>query len=171
MIRTACVAMLGLVIVAPCCGQTSQGDSQTLQAILTEIREIHEELRVTETSQILVAEMEMQQGQVNRAAQRVDEAQSKLSQLKTDRRYFDGELARSEDALKEATEPLQQRQLTESIESLRIAVEKRKTEEQESTARVQQAQEQLRNAEDALDRIQDELNTMVKGLRANHARQ
>ncbi len=31
MIRTACAAMLGLVIVAPCSGQTSQGDSQTLQ--------------------------------------------------------------------------------------------------------------------------------------------
>jgi len=96
---------------------------------------------------------------------------SKLSQLKTDRRYFEGELARSEDALRQATEPLQQRQLTESIESLRIAVEKRKTEEQESTARVQQAQEQLRNTEDTLDRIQDELNTVVKGLRANNARQ
>ena len=82
MIRTACVAMLALVIVVPCCGQTSQGDSQTFQAILTEIREIHEELRVTETTQILLAEMEMQQSQVNRAQQRVDEAQSKLSQLK-----------------------------------------------------------------------------------------
>jgi len=113
----------------------------------------------------------MQQSQVNRAEQRVDEAQSKLSQLKTDRRYFEGELARSEDALRQATEPLQQRQLSESIESLRIAVEKRKTEEQENSARVQQVQEQLRNAEEAFDRIQDELNTVIKGLRANHARQ
>jgi chromosome segregation ATPase len=138
--------------------------------MLTEIREIHEELRVTEATQILLAELEMQQSQVNRAEQRVDEAQSKLSQLKTDRRYFEGELARSEDALRQATEPLQQRQLTESIESLRIAVEKRKTEEQESSARVQQVQELLRNAEEAFDRIQDELNTVIKGLRANHAR-
>jgi ABC-type transporter Mla subunit MlaD len=129
------------------------------------------ELRVTETTQILLAEMEMQQSQVSRAEQRFDEAQSKLSQLKTDRRYFEGELTRSEDALRQATEPLQQRQLTESIETLRIAVEKRKTEEQESSARVQRVQEQLRNAEDTLDRIQDELNTVVKGLRANRARQ
>jgi septal ring factor EnvC (AmiA/AmiB activator) len=109
MIRTVCVSMLGFVIVVPCCCQTSQADSQTFQAILTEIREIHEELRVTETTQILLAEMQMQQSQVNRAEQRVDEAQSKLSQLKTDRRYFEGKLARSEDALRQDTEPLKQK--------------------------------------------------------------
>lgn len=33
MIRTACVTTLGLVVVVPCCCQTSQGDLQTLQAL------------------------------------------------------------------------------------------------------------------------------------------
>jgi len=55
-IRT-CIPTLGFVMVAPCFGQNSQSDSQTLQAILNELKQIHEEIRVTETTQILLAEL------------------------------------------------------------------------------------------------------------------
>jgi chromosome segregation ATPase len=168
-IRT-CIATLGFVMVAPCFGQTSQSDSQTLQAILNELKQIHEETRVTQTTQILLAEPGTQQGQVNRAQQRVDEAQSRLSQTQTDRKHFTGELARSEHARNEAADTVQKKQLTETIESLKLAFENQRNNEQESSSRLEQAQEQLRNAETALDEIQGELNTIVKRLPVEHAK-
>jgi chromosome segregation ATPase len=83
-------------------GQTQNQDSQILKQILAELRAIHEDMRVTETTQLLVAEIEMQQGVLNRATENVDNARTKLNGILADQKRLASELDRAEEALDKA---------------------------------------------------------------------
>jgi hypothetical protein len=71
-------------------GQDRESDSQTLRQILVEIRGIHEDVRVTESTQILLTELEMQQSVVNRDTEDADNARSKLLDIQRDRKLAAG---------------------------------------------------------------------------------
>ena len=58
-IRTMFVALFLFALATTGFGQDRESDSQTLREILTEIRGIHEDVRVTESTQILLTELEM----------------------------------------------------------------------------------------------------------------
>jgi len=90
------VADESLVIISPgpstfstaCFGQTTPGDSQTLQALLSEVRQLRQDLQTTtiaaQRAQILLYRLQGQEAAVARASQRIDEAgksspESKLS--------------------------------------------------------------------------------------------
>ncbi|HKO10716.1 MAG TPA: hypothetical protein VJV22_02015, partial [Acidobacteriaceae bacterium] len=64
-IRPLLLAILSFAAAIPCPAQTAPSDSQTLQSILSEIRAIREEVKTTETTQILLTELQMQQSVVN----------------------------------------------------------------------------------------------------------
>ena len=51
------VALLFIGVTSPSFAQTAHSDSQTLDAILAELREIHHELRSTQAMQTLLAEL------------------------------------------------------------------------------------------------------------------
>ena len=125
-------------------------------------------MRVTETSQILLTELEMQQGVVNRAMQRVDEARSKLLEVQAEQKHSAGELARAEDELQHTADSVREKEISEGIEGLKSSAAALKIREQERTESLQSAQDQLRNAQDTLDGIQDDLNSIVKRLRPTH---
>jgi chromosome segregation ATPase len=163
-IRVAAVTIFALTLAVPFLGQTSQSDSQTLQAILAEIRAIHNELKVTQTTQILLTELEIQQSVVNRATQRVDEAQSRLSEIKTAEKDNAGEQARLKDALDRRTDPQEAEAIADKVEELKRQAATMATAEQERTSTLQTAQQQLKDAQDSLDDIQNQLNAIVKQL-------
>jgi hypothetical protein len=102
-LRTASLAVLWIAVVIPTFGQASQLDSQTPQQILIEIKALHDELKTTEASQILLSELAVQ-GVVNRATQRVDEARSKILEVQAEQRHIAGELARAEDQLNQTAD-------------------------------------------------------------------
>jgi chromosome segregation ATPase len=167
-IRAALAAILGLAVGVPCMGQASQADSQALQSILTEIRGIHEDIRVTETSQILLTELGMQQSFVIRAIQRVDDAQSKLVQVESGQKHVAGDLTRLEDKLSQTTDSSETKRISEDIERARNDLSALKLEAQQDSTILQQSQEHLRTAQEALDGTQSELNAIVQRLRPAH---
>jgi hypothetical protein len=162
--RVAAVTIFALALAVPCLGQTSQSDSQTLQAILAEIRAIHNELKVTQTTQILLTELEVQQSVVNRATQRVDEAQSRLSEIKTAEKDNVGEQTRIKERLDQTTDPNEAQALADRGEGLKRQAATIATAEQERTSTLQTAQQQLKDTQDSLDDIQNQLNAIVKQL-------
>ena len=157
-------AIFALALALPCLGQSSQSDSQTLQAILAEIRAIHNELKVTQTTQILLTELEIQQSVVNRATQRADDAQSRLSEIKAAEKDNVGEMARTKDRLDQSTDPQEAKALADRSEELKRNSAALATAEQSRTADLQTAQQQLKDAQDSLDDIQNQLNAIVKQL-------
>lgn len=163
-IRAAAVTFLVLTAAIPSLAQATQSDSQTLQAILAEIRAIHQEVKVTQTTQILLTELEIQQSVVNRATQRADDAQSRLSEIKAAEKDNAGEQTRLKDALDRRTDPQEAEAIADKVEGLKRQVVTMATAEQERTASLQTAQQQLKDAQDSLDDIQTQLNAIVKQL-------
>jgi chromosome segregation ATPase len=155
---------LALALAVPCLAQTTPSDSQTLQAILAEIRAIHQELKVTQTTQILLTELEIQQTVVNRATQRADDAQARLSEIKAAEKDNAGEQTRTKDALDRHADPQEAEAIADKVEELNRQAATMATTEQERTTTLQTAQQQLKDAQDALDDIQNQLNAVVKQL-------
>src|SRR5207249_5887194 len=82
--------MLGLVLgflsfSTTCFGQTTTGDSQRLQALLSEIRLLRQDLQTTtiaaQRAQILIYRLQGQEAAVARASQRLDDARDKLARI------------------------------------------------------------------------------------------
>jgi hypothetical protein len=160
----AAVAVLGFLAILPCPAQSTQSDSQTLQAILTELRAIREEVKLTESTQILLTELQLQQNVVNRATQRVDDEQAHLQLIQVNEKNIAAELASAQDDLDQTTDPEKKTVLPQKIADLKHDAGDLKTAELSRTDALQKAQENLRNAQDQLDTIQDELNSIVKRL-------
>jgi pyocin large subunit-like protein len=82
-------------------GQTASTDSQTLQALLAEVRQIRLELRTmtiaAQRSQILIYRLQGQEASVARASQRLDEAREKLARTQDVRKHVAAEVKQTED--------------------------------------------------------------------------
>jgi hypothetical protein len=96
--------LVGFLAVAPTAFcQTSPSDSQTLQALLLEVRQLHEDLQTDAAAalkaQILFLRVQTQQTAVARASQQVDEARSKLGEVQTARKKVEDEAKQTQDAL------------------------------------------------------------------------
>jgi hypothetical protein len=79
-----------LLFSSACFGQTTPGDSQTLQALLSEVRQLRQDLQTTtiagQRAQILIYRLEGQEAAVARASQRLDEARDKLARIQEQRK-------------------------------------------------------------------------------------
>ena len=83
-------------------GQTASSDSQTLQALLTEVRELRQDLRISlariQGAQVLLSRLQTQQGSVTRASERLNDDRSKLADAQANQKHVAGrikELSRS----------------------------------------------------------------------------
>jgi len=81
-----------------CTGQGPESDLQTLREILVELRAIHEDMRASEATELLVAELQIQQGAVNRATEGTYNAQAKINEINQDQEHADADLDRLEKA-------------------------------------------------------------------------
>ena len=160
----AFAALLAFASCIPCLAQSNDSTNKTLLAILAEIRSIHEDIRATESTQILLTELEMQQSVVNRATEHFDEARSRLLEIQQDEKGLVAELNRVKERLNQATDPGEQKHLADEVERNKSNLAGLKGEEQSRSTALQEAQERLRTAEEALDSTQSELNDMVKRL-------
>jgi chromosome segregation ATPase len=162
--RVGAFAVLAVLGVLPSVGQTSQADSQAIQAILSEVRDIHEEMKVAETAQILLTELGLQQSVVTRATQRVDEAQSNLQTAQSSEKELAAQMSRAQERLDQTTDPTKRSDILNDVTNFKDAVAVERIDEQNYSDRLQNAQQQLLDAQDELNSIQGQLNTIVKGL-------
>jgi uncharacterized phage infection (PIP) family protein YhgE len=162
--QVAAFALLGILSVLPSFGQASQADSQTLQAILAELRGIHNEVRLSETTHILLAELQIQQTAVDRAIQRRDDLRTKLSQVQGNQKNIAAQLAQLEETSSTTMDAAQKKRLAEIQESLKSSLANLKSEEPERSNELQEAESSLRKQQDALDSIQGRLDEVMKKL-------
>src|SRR5882672_807756 len=116
--RSSLFVLVLLVISTPCFGQTTPGDSQTLQALLSELRLLRQDLRTTtvaaQRSQILIYRLQGQEAAVARASQRLDEAREKLARLQDERKQVAVEVKQIEDFVSNTDNPPTQRKALEN---------------------------------------------------------
>jgi hypothetical protein len=161
--------MVGIAMTPACGAQVNSSDSQTLQAILSELRQIRAELHnqqaQNQTMQILLFQMQTYQSAINRATQRTDDARSKLSEVREGERHFAADVSRDEDSLQATQDEADKKRLAADIERSKGALASSETMEQDRITVLQQAEAQLQKAQDAFDAVQNELGQLLKGLR------
>jgi chromosome segregation ATPase len=159
--RAVSVAFFWLLVVAPGAGQTQDSDSQTLRQILMELRAIHEDMRVTESTQLLVAELQMQQAVVDRAAESADNAREKLDNIHRDQQQAASDLGRFEENLDKITNPDEKNDFAQRIEQLKGNADLLQKTERDANQNLQDMQLRLQNAEDKLSSIEAELSAVI----------
>jgi chromosome segregation ATPase len=167
--RTSLFVLGFLVFSTSCFGQTTPGDSQTLQALLTEIRLLRQDLRTTtvaaQRSQILIYRLQGQEAAVARASQRLDEAREKLARIQDERKHVAAEVKRTEDFVSNAENPATQRkELEDRLSELKTRLETLESDEQQNQSREIEAQQQLRAEEVRLSDLRDQLDRLDKTL-------
>lgn len=161
--RHAFAATLLLLLAAsPCLGQS--GDSETLNSILGELRAIHNDVRLGQTTQILLTELELEQSAVQRALEKRDTAKTRLTQTQDTLKNFAAQQERLQDAADAATDPQQKKQMTQQMDQFKAQAAIFRSQEQDRSTELADAESALRKEQDTLGNIQDQLNAVVKKL-------
>jgi chromosome segregation ATPase len=147
-------------------GQAEPNDPQTLQALLKEVHELRQELRVSlarmQTAQILLSRLQTQQSVVTHASDRLDEARAKLDSVQDRRQHEAIEFKRLEDSLSSEENPAQQKLLQDEIVHFKSELDASTSAEQQAQAIENDCELQLRNERDKLDAINAQLDEILK---------
>src|SRR5438105_14097946 len=102
-----------LLFSTDCFGQSTPGDSQTLQALLSEVRQLRQDLQTTtiagQRAQILIYRLQGQEAAVARASQRLDEGRDKLARIQDERKHVASDVKQGEDFTSNTENPATQR--------------------------------------------------------------
>jgi chromosome segregation ATPase len=162
--------VVGLVILAvPCSAQTGQGDSQVLQALLSEVRQLRRELQATtitaQRTQILLYRMQGQEAAVARASQRLDEAREMHAGAQAERKQLAAEIKKHEGLVGNMQTPaVQRKSLEDRLPEEGARLESFEAQERQEQTREIEAQQQLRTEEAALAELRDRLDRLDKSL-------
>ena len=161
-------AFLLVLPVAALC-QSSTTDSQTLQALLAEMRQLRVELRTAsvaaQRAQILIYRVQAQQTAVTRLTQRLDNDRNRLTQNLGEQKRLNTIVKRLEDLRDSQTQAeRKEKQTDEQLAQMKIRLEQLSSEEQELQPQKIDLDEQLRVEQTKLAQLQDELDRIDKAL-------
>ena len=144
----------------------ASSDSQTLQALLSEVRALRQELRAslsrTQSMQILLARLQIQEGVKERAADRFNEARQKLLDTQIHQKELAVEQKRLEDS-PPATDPQEQSDLLDKLNHVKSDLDVvGHAVQQQQTAQIQ-AQQQLQEEQDKSNALESQLDEFVQG--------
>jgi hypothetical protein len=165
--KLATVVVMGVLGVGVGFGQAAPAtmtDSQMMQAMLVEMRGIHNDLRLGQTTEILLTEMMVQRGVVDKATEKRDAARNRLSQLQQNEKNFAMQIAQNDEAVKTMLDPVQQKRMADQQQMMKQNLANFKSQEQDAVTAQQDAESTLRREQDMLTGIQDQLSDVVKKL-------
>src|SRR5258707_696082 len=160
---------LALLLVSTAFAQTSPADSDTLKAVLTEVRLLRHDLQTTtvaaQRAQILVYRAQAQESVVRRTQERVDDTRSKLSQIQSEQRNRASSIKQIEEKKSRSETPAtEQKELENVLPQIKARFDVDANKEQETQARLVKSEEQLRVEQAKLGGLQDQLDRLEKLL-------
>jgi DNA repair exonuclease SbcCD ATPase subunit len=160
---------ISLMAYIPCFAQSFQSDSQTLQALLAEVRQLRHELQASnaaaQKAQILVYRLQLQEVTVARGTQKVETADSKFAEVQKNRTRMADEVKRVEEFISQSENSTADRkQLEASLQQLKASLEQLETEEQQQQTRAVEAKEHLNAERTKLTELQAQLERLEKFL-------
>jgi chromosome segregation ATPase len=164
------LVVLGLLLFSTdCFGQTTTGGSQTLQALLTEVRLLRQDLQATtiagQRAQILIYRLQGQEAAVARASQRLDEAREKLARTQDERKLVAADLKRFEDSMSTENSAMERKAVEQNVlPQFKARLEALDNQEQQLQTREIDAEQQLRAEEIKLSDLRDQLDRLDKAL-------
>jgi DNA repair exonuclease SbcCD ATPase subunit len=147
--------------------QATTSDSQTLQALLTEVRELRQDLRLSlariQSAQILLSRLQTQQAAVTRASEHLNDARSKLTEAQNHHNDVRNNLKRLEEALSAEENLVRQKELRDMINHSKSELED-STEVQQRQAAEIESEQQMRAEQDKLAVLETQLDELVRKL-------
>jgi chromosome segregation ATPase len=167
--RWTCFAVTLLFLPAVAVSQSGSSDSQTLQALLAEIRQLRLELRTAtvaaQRAQILIYRVQTQQAVVTRLSQRLDNDRSRLTQNQSEQKRLAPAIKHLEDLRDTQSESeRKEKQTDEQLTQMKLRLEQLVNEDQESQPRKIELEEELRVEQTKLAQLHDELDRIDKAL-------
>jgi hypothetical protein len=163
-----CVA-LTVAIPGICAGQSAPPSEPTLQAILSELRGIHADMRAetarTQSMELLLAELQVAAATVTRAVERLDAARSKTIDVQQGIRHTTTDTTRVEDARETAATDADKSRFASDLDRLKGDLSSLKKLEQDRLSDQQDAEASLRKAGDSYDAVEDQLSALMKTQR------
>lgn len=157
-----------LLLAAAAFGQTATPEAQVLQALLTEIRQLRQDLQTnaltTQRVQIVLYRLQAQESSVTRATQRLDSARAKVADAQSIRRETAASIQQLEDRLNRAQDPAERKNLENALPRLKAQLEVFGTEEPQWQEKASEADRQLRLEQAKLSGLQDLLDRLDKAL-------
>lgn len=150
--------------------QTAPADSQTLQAILAELRQLRHDLQTTSAmaarAQIALYRLQREDEAVARAMQRVSDARTRVTQFEEDKHRKAQDIEQDRAAVNRSDKPNAQQEFDEVVLP-RLKAELELLQKLEQQARVEQteAEQQLRDEQGKLDELNallDRYNTALE---------
>jgi chromosome segregation ATPase len=160
---------LGFLFASPVSfAQTASTDSQTLQALLAEVRQLRIDLQTTTVAsqrvQIILYRLQLQEAAVARAQQRLDGTHAKLAEAQAGVRHFISENERVQSALNDSQNSADRKELEAMLARLKGELESQKSAEQEWATKDAEATQELRSEEAKLAALQDQFDHLDKIL-------
>jgi hypothetical protein len=168
----ATLFLLGLLFSSTACfGQSTAADSQVLQALLAEVRQLRQDMQTTiiaaQRAQILIYRLQGQEAVTSRASQHLDDARERLARIQDERKHVAAEMKHDEDFVSNSENPPAQRKVFEDrLTVLKSRLESLESEEQQRQSREIEAEQQLRAEEVRLSDLRDQLDRLDKTLEA-----
>jgi chromosome segregation ATPase len=161
-------ALLLLSISIPAFAQNTSTDAQLTQALLTEIRQLRQDLQTTAATiqriQIVMFRLQTQSGIVSRATQRLDDVRRGCTQAQNNHNMMTGEIRRNEERLRTTQNPTEQKQIEDMLGRFKSQMEMFTNEEQQCHAREADADTQYRAEKAKMSELEDTLDKLDKVL-------
>ena len=148
--------------------QTASPDTQALQALVTEIRQLRQDLQatniVTQRVQIVLYRLQIQTALVTRASSRLDDARSSLGNAQSELKRVSGFIPQLEEEVKSAQDPAQRKTKEDNLAQTKFNIERIIADEQRMQSREIDAEAQYRAEQAKLVGLQDQLDRLDKLL-------
>jgi chromosome segregation ATPase len=160
--------VLALIIVTAAKAQTASPDTQALQALVTEIRQLRQDLQATTIAtqrlQIVLYRLQTQTALVTRASSRLDDARSSLGNLQSEKKNVSERMQVMEESIKSVQNPTENKSREDMLAQMKSAVARMAADEERLHSREIDAETQLRTEQAKLADLQDQLDRLDKLL-------
>ena len=159
-----------LILVIPAVLFAQSNDSQTLAAILGEIRQLRQDITamtlVAQRVQILLYRVQLQSGLVSKSAERHELAKTSLEDAERNRAEVVANIKQQEDQIRNTQDQNERNTLEGSVRELKKTLDMWMKEEQRFRNAEVDANNELRTEEMKLNELQDRVNRMELQMEA-----
>jgi chromosome segregation ATPase len=174
MFRLFFLPLVLLLVSTPALGQTTSKDSQTLQALLTEVRQLRQDLEatalVTHKLQILLYRLQTQNTTVARLWRSVEEAHADVNQMEDERTKLAADIKQHEEFISNTANASGDRKAVEdALPGLKEKLLSLDNQLQQVQEKESAAQEQLRSQQAKLERLEADFDFLAKSFETSQA--
>ena len=168
MYRAALFLLLSAIATAAAFAQSATPDSTALQALVSEIHQLRQDLQATTVAaqrvQIALFRLQTQTTAVARATSRLDELRSRISQAQSQHGEIAARMQMFEEKQRNSHDPNELKIAADVLPQLKAGMDREAGEEQRLQASEAEAASQLRTEQARLNDLQDQLDKLDKIL-------